>query len=261
MDKRIAVCISGEMRNFDNPIIIDSYNKFVAIHNPDVFISTWNHNGYSMNHNYIDPNDNKITDNFILNSIKSNYPNIISVNVENYNIWLDSINPINKQQIFSNNYDYRTVNSYAQIYKICDSINLKSKYELENDFKYDIVIRIRPDSLFVNHFDLNIDSDTIYNINFGNAYYPNRIYDILFYGDSSSMDLLSKCFINYINLLHDQFHNGLCKRDACRLLYLQCIQSKLQVKTTDVRVCDIYRDQGFDEYYNLIKIWGEYNNQ
>jgi len=73
MSKKIAVCISGEMRYFNDPIVIDSYNKFVNILNPDVFISTWDHVGHSMNHGYINPDDNKTVDNTIANSIKSIY--------------------------------------------------------------------------------------------------------------------------------------------------------------------------------------------
>jgi len=72
------------------------------------------------------------------------------------------------------------------------------------------------------------------------------------------MDSLSKCFTNYVSLLGNEFHNGLCKRDACRLLYLQSILSELQVESVNTRLCDIYRGQGFNEYYNLIKSWGEY---
>jgi hypothetical protein len=258
MSKKIAVCISGEMRYFNDPIVIDSYNKFVNILNPDVFISTWDHVGHSMNHGYINPDDNKTVDNTIANSIKSIYSNIKDIKEENYNNWFDSIDSEIKSRVYAQWYNPLTINSYAQIYKICDSINLKANYEKDNNFKYDVVIRLRADSLFVNHFDLNINKHTIYNINFGAAYYPNRIYDILFYGDSDSMDSLSKCFTNYVSLLGNEFHNGLCKRDACRLLYLQSILSELQVESVNTRLCDIYRGQGFNEYYNLIKSWGEY---
>ena len=60
MSKKIALCISGELRYFNNPLITQGYDKFLNVHNPDVFISTWNHIGKSMNHGYIDPHENKI---------------------------------------------------------------------------------------------------------------------------------------------------------------------------------------------------------
>lgn len=255
---KIAACISGEMRFFNDPAVVDGYNKFIQIHNPDVFISTWDHIGVSMNHGYIDPEINKITDLTIEDSIRSVYSNIKELKIENYNNWFKSIDKHKKDSIYSNSFSHLTINSYTQIYKIGDSIDLKTSYEKKNNIEYDIVIRLRADNLFVNHFNFNINKDTIYNINFGAAYYPNRIYDILFYGSSSSMNKISECYNNYLNLLTHEFNNGLCKRDASRLLYLQSVLSGLKVESVDTRLCDIYRGQGFEEYYNLIKGWGEY---
>lgn len=258
MNKKIAVCISGELRFFNDPIVIEGYNKFLQIHNPDVFISTWNHIGVSMNHGYINPLEKKSIDESIETSIQSVYSNIKDLKIENHNDWLKSIDPDKANIIYGHWYNPLTVNSYAQIYKICDSINLKTSYEKKYNIEYDIVIRLRADSLLVNHFNFDIDKDTIYNINFGGAYYPNRIYDILFYGNSDAMNKVSKCYNSYLDLLSNDFNNGLCRRDACRLLYLQSILSGLKVESVDTRLCDIYRGQGFDEYYNLIKSWGEY---
>lgn len=258
MNNKVAVCISGEMRFFKDPAVVESYSRFVQTINPDVFISTWDHIGISMNHGYINPEENKTIENNIEDHIRFIYPNIKSVKIENYNSWFNSIDNKIKQKVYSGQYNKLTVNSYAQIYKICDSINLKSTYEIDNNFKYDIVIRLRPDSLFINPFNLDIKPKTIYNINFGSAYYPNRIYDILFYGDSMSMDKVSDSFLNYTDLLDHPFNNGLCPRDSCRILHLQSILSELEVLSTDSRLCDVYRGQGLEEYSNLIKSWGEH---
>jgi hypothetical protein len=258
MNSKIAVCISGEMRFFKDPLVIESYNKFISSLNPDVFISTWDHIGVSMNHGYINPEENKTIEDNIEKHIRSVYSNIKSLKIENYNSWFNSIDNQIKQKVYGGSYNRLTVNSYSQIYKICDSINLKSDYENSNNFKYDIVIRIRPDSLFINPFNLDIKPRTVYNINFGGAYYPNRIYDILFYGDSLSMDKISNSFSNYIALLDNSFNNGLCPRDSCRILYLQSILSELEVESVNSRLCDIYRGQGFENYCNLIKSWGEH---
>jgi hypothetical protein len=259
MNKKLALCLSGEFRFFDHPLIIDGFKKFLLIHKPDIFISTWDHIGVSMNHGYIDPSSKKNIDANIFEKIKEIYESIKYLKIENYNSWFESLDKILKDNIYSNKFNPLTINSYTQIYKIHDSINLKSKYEKENNFKYDVVIRARTDNLFINHFNLSIDSNSIYNINFGSAFYPNRIYDILFYGDSNSMDKVSDAFINFQNLINHDFNNGLCKRDACRILYLQAFLSNLKVFSTSSRLCDIYRGGSFEEYYNNIKSWGEFN--
>jgi hypothetical protein len=258
MNKKIAICISGEMRFFNHPLVVEGYKKFIQIHNPDVYISTWNHIGKSMNHKYIDPNETKSVETALEESIRSIYQDIKYLCIENYNDWIDNIDSNIKESIYCEGYSPRTINSYSQIYKISNSINLKSKYEKENNFNYDVVVRLRPDNLMVNHFNFEIDPNTIYNINFGIAYYPKRIYDILFYGDSKSMDKIANTFSNYIDLLYHEFSNRLCNRDACRLLYLQSMLSGLEVKTTNTRLSDVYRGQSFDEYYGLIKTYGEF---
>ena len=48
---KIAVCISGEMRLFDNPYVISGF-KFINDLSPDIFISTWSHKGFCYNTNH-----------------------------------------------------------------------------------------------------------------------------------------------------------------------------------------------------------------
>lgn len=256
MKKRIAVCISGEMRYFNDPAVVDGYNKFIAPHNPDVFISTWDHIGKSMNHGYTNPSELKTTHLTIKSDISAAYNDVKLLKIDNYNNWINNIKPDYRHVIHDPHYNPQTVNSCAQLYKIADSINLKTSYEKINGFVYDIVVRIRPDNLFVKDFNFTIDNNTIYNMNFGVAYYPNRIYDILFYGDSLSMNSVAQSYNNFISLIQNSFNNGLCKRDACRLLYLQAVTSKLDIKTIETRLCDVYRGQGYENYYELIKSWG-----
>ena len=55
---KIALCLSGELRFFDNILIKTNFDKFIFKFEPDLFISTWKHFGESMNHGYINPFDN-----------------------------------------------------------------------------------------------------------------------------------------------------------------------------------------------------------
>lgn len=256
MNKKIAICISGELRYYDHPLVIDGYNKFLQQFNPDIFISAWDHIGQSMNHGYIDPTIKKEVNNQIPNNIKQIYGNVTSIEIENYNNWFEKLN--NKEKEFYNNTEFnsRTINSYTQLYKIYRANLLKKQYEEANNMTYDIVIRTRPDNLFISSIDLNLNPNTIYNINLLNTFYPNRIYDIFFYGDSKSMDIVSDTYIEFEKLLNNSFDNGLCKRDTCRLLYLQSTLNKLNVESTKHRMCDVYRGLSFEEYMNWMNGWG-----
>lgn len=255
---RVAICLSGEVRYFADDLVVDGFQKYIETWNPDIFISTWDHLGRSMNHGYISPREVKEQQQDIELYIKHIYKGIKSVEIENYNKWIGDIPKDEYNLAYSDIYSPRTINSYTQLYKIFKANNLKIRYEKKQEIKYDIVLRTRPDNLFVRPLALDeVQQKTIYNINLeGAAYYPNRIYDILFYGGSAEMDAVSNSYLKFKELLHSPFNNGLCPRDTCRLLYLQAINSELSVKSTKDRSCDIYRGQTFEEYTNILRSWG-----
>jgi len=254
---RVAVCLSGEMRFFTDELVMNGFETYIQSWNPDIFISTWDHVGISMNHGYISPKDIKEREDTLHLHIQNTYKNLKAVEIENYNEWIDSISQEDYNIIYSDTFYSRTINSYPQLYKIYKANKLKMDYEKELGFKYDVVLRIRPDNLFIKPLDLNqISSNLIYNINLKGAFYPNRIYDIFFYGGSEEMDVVSDSYRFFKQLLYSPFDNGLCSRDTCRLLYLQAINAGFVCESTKNRPCDVYRGQTFDEYYNLLYGWG-----
>ena len=138
----------------------------------------------------------------------------------------------------SKKFNVLTKNSLPQIYQIYKSFcMLGDKYD-----EYDVIIRLRFDSLFTSEFKPSlISQDTIYNINFGRAYYPQRIYDIFFYGLPSDIKYVFCTWLYLPELIKNPFDNGLDKRDACRLLYLAARKFHKKVESTLVRYTDIYR--------------------
>jgi hypothetical protein len=256
MKNKIAVCISGELRYYNHPYVIDGYNKFIQTLNPDVFISVWDHIGESMNHGYIDPGSIKEKNDNILHDINKIYKNIVSLEIENYNDWFNMLSIKEKTYYTDNRFNNRTINSYTQLYKIYRANLLKQQHEQYLNTNYDIVIRMRPDNLFISSIDTNIEPETIYNINLLNTFYPRRIYDIFFYGDSKSMDTVCNSYTEFEYLLNNPFGNGLCQRDACRLLYLQAGLNSIVVESTKHRMCDVYRGMPYEEYMNWMHSWG-----
>jgi len=255
---KVAICLSGEMRYFTDELVVDGFQKYIQTWEPDIFVSTWDHLGRSMNHEYISPREVKEQQQDLELYIRDTYPGIKSVEIENYNRWIDNMPADEYNLAYSEVYASRTINSYTQLYKIYKANNLKICYEKEQGIKYDIVLRARPDNLFVRPLALEeVQQKTIYNINLeGGAYYPNRIYDIFFYGGSDEMDAVCSSYLKYRELLYSPFHNGLCPRDTCRLLQLQATSVGLSVESTKDRSCDIYRGQTFEEYYKLLQSWG-----
>tara|TARA_Y100000589_G_C26982713_1_gene559253 strand:- start:293 stop:871 length:579 start_codon:yes stop_codon:yes gene_type:complete len=122
--------------------------------------------------------------------------------------------------------------------------------------KYDLIFRCRFDSIYLHPiklYPLNkfLYSENLYNINFGRAYYPSRVYDIFFGGSNKSMEFLSNIWLNIPQLVKNNFNNGQDKRDACRLIFLSAFSNKIQIKSLNTRICDIYRpfkDNYYEEY-------------
>ena len=90
----------------------------------------------------------------------------------------------------------------GQYYNLLHANELKKETEQEDGFKYDAVIRIRPDYFFYR----NIELDELKNIKNNHVYIPplwdfNGISDAFAYGDSATMDKYSD-FFNHIKSYH-----------------------------------------------------------
>ena len=159
-------------------------NNFIKVLNSDVYISTWEKRGYSHNHGSGIPHINSYN-NVLKEEIITKYKNIINIDIENEEEWIKTSNQkyieIYKNGfIWDNQYIRGTV--VPQTYKLYKANEMKKKYEKENNFKYDLVIRTRPDNLHFCNLDNNyLDLKKIYAINNYPHYYPNRIFDIFFY--------------------------------------------------------------------------------
>lgn len=215
------------MRTFLTNDVLNSYRNVCEKLSPDIFISVWDHVGES--HCHRDNVQLDYTNNVTLKDFENSLSNIINIEIENYNKWKTSIPESITNIINRTDMDYRTKNSYSQLYKIYKCNELKKTYEVEHNFVYDVVVRLRPDFLFQLEFKPSVSKDAIYHINSGVAYYPNRIYDVLFYGDSLSMDNLTTTYKYFESLVCDDFSNGLDSRDCCRILKLMSIREKLDI--------------------------------
>ena len=163
-DKRVALCISGQIRN-DWEITLCSIKKYIIdVLDADVFF------------NFTPVENTKIQNNI-----------------------LELLKP--KRYVFENINTNSYINGYSKNYQIMMSrlINcneLKKQEEISNDCKYDIVIRIRPDLLMKSSIPNSIiDSDMANKLYYHEfLYYPLSanygISDQYFLTDSTTMDKL-----------------------------------------------------------------------
>lgn len=237
----IALLFSGQTRKIDENIFRKSLQYFIGSNKADIYISTWDDPGISMEHGHgvhqglrvksfsVEPYLSKLFHGF----------QVKAINIESYESWKNNLKENYKDIFLSKKYSFNTKNSLAQLYQIYKSYLL---YENNKTIEYDFIIRVRLDSVFLFSFKEQCSNpEKIYNINFGRAYLPNRIYDIFFYGGELSMRKICKTWEKIPQLINDFYENGLDRRDACRLLYLSSRKNNISVESVRYRYVDALR--------------------
>jgi hypothetical protein len=238
MNSRVALCLAGQYRTFDSEVVQKTIKHFLLDkYDCDIYISTWKNRGVSLNHgdkveykNEFDTiNENDIT----------KYIDCRSIEIEDYNLWYSNLSDTFKYFISNSNLHNGTI---PQLYKKYKSYSLIPKEQ-----EYDFIIVTRPDIFIFNHFNIfdMIENNTIWNCNPEGtwAYYPNRIFDILYMGKRDSIDKISNCYFNVLELLDDPYNSNLSSLDCCKILYTYAKKyCGLEVKSTNNLLCNVYRD-------------------
>lgn len=202
--KRIAVCLSGQSRTWrtakDNILsYFDLKDRGIQV---DYFIHTWDINQYRRKGHitWLDRGDEKVQPTEKEDLIKAFNP--VAIELEEY-----------KKD------DYVTLWA-ALLYSFMKSVWLKKKYEIENDFRYDLVIRART--------DINYSQKGTCNLNFPNnkfhihpvqhltgfstvpiiSRFPTEFNypcfdDVFFYSNSPTMDIIANCYRWYTNIMKE----------------------------------------------------------
>lgn len=210
---KIAICFSGEPRFVDKCHDMIKRNIIDPNNIVDVFVHTWYDNSIINKKLYTDAVSSfanstidlgvtdKIVDLYKPKKIIIDSPRHFSNSRIDFDGSLDKYfagykNSVHSKQEYR---DIRISNIYSMWYSIMKSIELKKEYELENDFKYDIVIKCR--------FDLIVRSPIYFGnynnekLNYQELGQPDgMVSDWINFSNSSNMDVYSTIF-NNIELL------------------------------------------------------------
>jgi hypothetical protein len=207
-NKKIAVILCGHVRNYR--YTIHSQKRFIDNDLFDVFIHTWDDTGLkndkrNIAYEWLNSNCEKID----IASIKQHYKPK-KIKVENNKELLPKlslrgkINPIFLFKYQAQDDATKYINS--QLYSIYQAYKLIEEYELENNMKYDGIIKLR--------FDFNIshiDIDTIIrHISDTNAIYWPHAKSSNHFHRLSSGKLSGGCLSCDANIEHDEHTNDIC---------------------------------------------------
>ena len=166
---KIAICVVGLLRNFEYESFIDFIKQLPS--EPDIFISTWN---IKYTHIPIKDDKNGFVD---LTTFKD--LNIKSIDIRQ---WI----PNNQTNEF-----------YGKTGTI-KALDLKSEYEIKNNFKYDLVYKTRWDISYIDKkFDLPDDSEKYLIVpdlcsHNGVYMWGDFPHDAFFYATSTNIDKLNE---------------------------------------------------------------------
>lgn len=228
---RVALCISGQMRGY-----LKAYpsvkKNIIDVFNPDIFIHTWDDIGMSNNlHRRALPHPmthylskKLINDSSYFLSLFTHF----SAQINSQSMVKEAdlrklYNPkacVVEKSPPSEEYDDffgfavpsqmskkqpKTRWSRNLFYKIFKCNELKKDFEKQNNFKYDLVIRLRPDLSIGEVISPQIDKDTLY-YRYRTINISYQIADQYFYADSHTMDKVCDTY-NHIEDLWKQYND------------------------------------------------------
>ena len=188
---KVALLYSGQVREISPSFFINGIKLFTDGVDYAIYAHHWDEIGQSMNHDIVKKNLLNNNDaNLMIKRLFLDLPllNIIS---EPYKEFQNKIST-KHLKIHQDNADTLYKHSLPQIYSFCKLFD-EFREDLRN---YDLIIKCRYDSVFTHRLiDSNLSQfklNNLYHINFGNGYYPKRIYDIFFGGSYKVMDIMSR---------------------------------------------------------------------
>lgn len=186
---KIAICYSGQERDFSNTYL-NHKSIFEKIGEAYYFFHFW------------EPS---------IENGKESLVEFIESNFERFEIEIEVPKEFTEYSGIQPDSQYRHPiypNTISQLYSLQQVNNMKKKYEHENGFKFDCVIRLRTDILFINDFEISqIDLSKINLYGQGRQSRPcftkNSINDHFAISDSEKMDMYSSIFENLPRILED----------------------------------------------------------
>lgn len=198
--KRIAVCISGQLRTWKKTI--KTWRPFIKNeHHVDVFVHTWDFNSVSTKINHDGTKTEKISTDEL-----EEFSSLISpckMMVESEKSFL----PMSSTQAMQH------PAHLSQFYGIMMASRLKRQHEISERFMYDIVIRVRPDLFFESNVAIimkKIKEGCFNGFDLSWEGFNGKISDMFWITSSIFHDIAADTYINLGVIERNDFTNDTC---------------------------------------------------
>lgn len=189
---KIAICLSGQPRSlkYTIPSII---NYFQGDYEVDYFCHSWNYNTWKQKTNEIFHSPNEV--------------------IETETLYSD-LSVFKPKKALVQSFEEGTIRGpwHSLCYSLMMSNNLKKQYEIENNFRYDVVVKARYDVIYDPNKKftpkVTCDDNLVLFINHsGRApaeYNRINISDVFFFGNSYTMDVVTDIY-RFVYAKHSNF--------------------------------------------------------
>ena len=202
MNLRIALCLSGQPRGVPKSCEFVLQNLIQPNNITDIFMHTW----YSENQTF----DSSLGGN--VGTWNSEADKIIIEQIKPKKIIFEEPNDFDQFKHLSNQPTAIQTRIASQFYSIQQANNLKKQYELENNFKYDIVIKTRLDLEYHHPVIIkNLISDLTNTLYVAEMYQHTRHHDSYPTTDGQKYSSMSDTFVmgssENIDILSDMYNS------------------------------------------------------
>lgn len=245
--KKVVLLLTGQLRTFDDPVVIKSWTKFFEEYDVTTFVCCWDNRGRSIGGTpeNININDGIQEEEIISIQTVKNIFKTDKVKLFNFKEWLDSYELKDWMKQY---YGDKFFNCTFPCNYLRSQVGEMFKRHLETTNEiYDGVFLTRPDLYFMKEpFKEKYFTNTefIYHQNSNHNFHPDRVYDIFLF--SSTENILKICDwykSEYaIPSVSNNFRNCLHPLDSCRVIWSYSLLTGLQIKSFDEPYAEVYRN-------------------
>ena len=263
MKKKVLLLLSGELRTYDNEVVVRGWNKFLDKYDVTTFICCWDNRGRSLYSKKHYSNDMVGEEEKVEQDKVESVFNTRNVKLFNYGEWLSGPNLREWMK------DYKTDQFFNSVFAAFFLRKHVYSFALENIKKFndfDGVFLTRPDSFFIREppecpF---LETEYVWQQNAEENFFANRIYDNFLF---SSLENIGKVCALYDSpflsmAIERNFDTNLYFLDPCKVLYSYFTITGIKHKSYDHLYTEPYRriedlKDHRDFYLNGEKMWCE----
>jgi hypothetical protein len=262
MKRKVLLLLSGQLRTYDNEIVVRGWDKFLDKYDVTTFMSCWDNRGRSLYSQKHYSNDMVVEEESINEENVKPIFRTENIQLLKYEDWLSGAELQDWMKRFMRDEFFNSV--FAAFFLRKQVYNFAMDNIKEYDF--DGVFLTRPDSFFIREppdYPF-LETEYIWQQNARDNFFPNRIYDNFLFSSLENIEKICALYDSPLLSLSIErnFGTRLHYLDPCKVLYSYFNLANIKHKSYDYLYTEPYRrvedlKEHRDRYLGGDKMWCE----